>query len=198
MQTSAVAQNAMLDAAISNKSNNTGVSDTGARNGNGMVFVLVRNNTGDDQDRYAALAIETPLVTPDENDATYRSRIMFDGTVPTTDDVGKFCILFEPLADQQVGRALVFGAALTQINITNESDGYADVVDGSTVLTSAATGAAKILWKAEDTGEGIDAVVLLGSGGGGGSVTPGQMGQVEMTVTDGHADMSFDFFCTPI
>lgn len=129
-------------------------------------IVLVRNETGSDQDRFAVLGIDAPIVGPTDNEHQFTSRVGLDGVTPEEGThEGRFVILAEPIADGKIGRAWISGTAVVKVDVQYETDGYADILDGdTTALVSRTQGSARILWKAAGTGEQW-AVVRLGGGG---------------------------------
>ncbi len=82
--------------------------------------------------------------------------------MPTSDHLGKFVVLNEPLTSGGIGRAYIDGACPASVDIVNESDRFADVVPDSTTLRSGPTGAAEILWAEEGTGTKW-AIIRLGA-----------------------------------
>jgi hypothetical protein len=92
------------------------------------------------------------------------NRPVYTGVVPAVPDhVGKFAIILAPLADGAIGPAIVSGAVPCYIDVKQDGHRFADVTDGdASVLTSAARGAATILWKETATGQQW-AVVALGA-----------------------------------
>ena len=81
------------------------------------------------------------------------------------DHIGNFVILLEPAAGE-IGRACISGVCPVRVDVNDEDDQFADVKDGeATMLESAPTGSARIIWKESGTGTKW-AVVRLGGGAG--------------------------------
>lgn len=127
----------------------------------GVVFV--RNSTGADQDRFAILGMDEPVISPTDHLDRFRNRIAFDGVSPSGDaHAARYVVLREPLKAGSIGRGWADGVCPVRINVTDEHHGFAVPVDGNTAnLESAARGAAQTLWKEAGTGEKW-AVVRLG------------------------------------
>lgn len=126
-------------------------------------IILVKNASGYDQNRFAILGIDSPVITPTDNEDEFKNKIVFSGVTPTdADHIGKFVILAEPLADGEIGRAFAHGVCPVKVNVEDEAHAYADIEDAQTqYLLSGTSGAAQILWAESGTGE-VWAVVRLG------------------------------------
>lgn len=62
-------------------------------------------------------------------------------------------LTLEPIKKGEIGRAFIHGVCPAYVNMQSASDPFADITDGNTDhLTSAATGAAQILWAEGGTG----------------------------------------------
>ena len=148
------------------------LADQQATGGEGRVearrtgIVLVRNDSGEDCDRFAVLGIDGIVFTPTDNEEGFKDRPALKGDTPTAPDhYGKFAILLEPVAAGQLGRALLVGVVPVQIAVTDEDHRFADISDGSrNTLASTPSGAARILYQESGTGTKW-ALVLVGSWG---------------------------------
>ncbi len=129
--------------------------------------MLVKNNSGADRGRFNVLGIDGPIFTPTESLDSFKNTIALKGITPAAaTHVGKFVILQEPLADGELGRAVISGVTPVKIDVTDAGHGYADVKDAVCgTLASAASGSSMILWAESGTGEKW-AIVKLGGGGG--------------------------------
>jgi hypothetical protein len=129
---------------------------TGA-NATGIVYV--KNASGADQDRFAVLGIDTPIIVPDESsgghEEEYKRQVALSCVLPVVPThSGRFIILAEPMADGAIGRAYVDGVCVVRLRVPNNlhMGAQADVVDNdSTVLELKAGGAAQIIWREEVT-----------------------------------------------
>jgi hypothetical protein len=85
---------------------------------------------------------------------------------PTAEDAqAVVAVTLGPIKADGIGYAHLAGAVFARVNVTDEAHEFVDVVAG-TVFESAEAGRFPIIAKAPGTGE-VDAVVLLGSAGGG-------------------------------
>jgi len=139
--------------------------------------VLVKNNSDADQERFAVLGIDGPVISPADHEDEFKRQVALSCVVPTEADHGsgggRFVILLEPLAVGAIGRATVAGVSIVRLEVTNDDDTQADVIDGdSNKLTTATTGAAQVLWREDvDTSGGPAtgwAIVRIGASGGAG------------------------------
>ncbi len=160
---SATAWNRMLDA-IRPVPAAVGSGPLGSERRIGLV--TVENVDATDYDRFDVLAVSDILISPTDNEPEFLSRVALNVTLPTwPDDAGRFVILAEPLAAGDIGRAWASGVCQASINVLDEAHRFADVADGSAVLTSRSTGAAQILWKETGTGTKWSIVRLGGCTG---------------------------------
>ncbi len=155
--------NSMIDAARAHKNRTHNI---GKGNASGVQFpgtVMVRNDSGETVGQFGILGIDAPLVAPDANENTFRSRVALSCVTPTLNvHGGNFAILAEPLVDGKIGQAFIHGACPVQINVIDEGHGYATVIDSdASMLASAPSGTTQILWKEAGTGTKW-AVVRLG------------------------------------
>jgi len=136
--------------------------------------ILVKNDSGADQQRFGILGIDTPIIAPADHEEEFKRLVALSCVMPTeADHRGKFVILLEPLPVGAIGRATVAGVSIVRLEVANDTDTQADVIDGdSTKLTTATTGAAQILWREDvDTSGGPAtgwAIVRIGASGGAG------------------------------
>jgi hypothetical protein len=83
---------------------------------------------------------------------------------PAADYDGLYVILLAPLANGQIGPAVIDGVVQCRINVKRESDPCAELKAGdATCLQSGRDGSALILWKESGTGTKL-AVVRIGQG----------------------------------
>lgn len=137
--------------------------------------VLVSNQTGSPLSERAVLALGTPTVSAVDDPFGVQARPLFPGTLAdsTSDPFG---ILLEPLDSSKVGRAVVGGVAVCDLNVTDSTHTHARPSTTSTaVLDSAAAGPAKIVWKESGTGTKRAVVLIDQAGGSGGAVTNGEL-----------------------
>lgn len=157
-------------------------------------IILVRNDSGEDVDRFGVLALDEPLISPEDNESEFTGRIAFSGVLPAPQHSGRYAVLLEPLRHEDeedkrpLGRAVVDGFCIAWVDVKHADHRWAEVDDGKTKLKTAAGGSAKILWhEPYDSGE-VWAIVRLNSvaeklwGTLAATLTPG--GSVLMNVRD--------------
>jgi len=139
--------------------------------------VHVKNASGADRARFAVLGIDSPIFSPSEAADNFANQVALVGVTPTADHAGKFVVLLEPIADGEIGQAVVSGVTPVKVNVTDEAHTRADVQAGQAgYLASGDSGSALILWKEAGTGEKW-ALVNLGmpSGEAGSTVFPAKV-----------------------
>jgi hypothetical protein len=154
----------------SNTPSTTGAPTTG--------IVYIKNTSGADQERFAVLGIDTPIILPGDaqsggHEEEFKRQVALSCVLPVVPTHssggggGRFVILTEPLADGAIGKAYIDGVCVVRLRVPHNlnTGTQADVVDGdSTVLELKAGGAAQVIWREEVTtspGEGW-AIVRLG------------------------------------
>ncbi|GAB4108769.1 MAG: hypothetical protein Kow00105_16560 [Phycisphaeraceae bacterium] len=162
MRIPASTYNKMLDATRAHYEHQANVASskpatTGA-NTTGIVYV--KNDSGADQDRFAVLGIDTPIILPGDSESggheeEFKRQVALSCVVPVVPThTGRFVILTEPLADGAIGRAYVDGVCVVRLRVPNNlnTGTQADVVDNdSTVLELKAGAAAQVIWREEVT-----------------------------------------------
>jgi hypothetical protein len=171
LKISAEAFNAFIDAAQAQRGSSLrqAVDDPAATRTAGIV--TVRNDSGADQERFAVLGIDAPLILPADHPAAFQERVALALVAPDEDEHGdRLCILQEPVAAGALGRGLILGVSPVRLQVTAEDDRTATVTTGDpSVLTTGAAGSARILWKEPGTGERWGLVQIPAGGGAGGS-----------------------------
>jgi len=126
-------------------------------------IVLVQNNTGSDLDRFAVVGIDSPIISPTDNELSFTNQAALACDAPSDPThLGQFAVLQEPLSDGKIGLAMVSGITPVKVDVVDEWHQCADIADGASGnLKSCQLGAARILWAEPGTGEQW-AVVLLG------------------------------------
>ena len=126
--------------------------------------IIVKNDSGADQDRLAILGIAAPFEAPADYEEGFLREVGLKCVIPYLGShFGRFVILQNPIPDGGYGKALVFGITAVKIDMENEAHQFADVDDGvTTVLASGTSGAARIIWVESGTGEKWAYVALAG------------------------------------
>ena len=151
--------NAMIDAARAHAARVNGDAE-GLRTHNtrpGMARVF--NFTGMDQEQFAVLGIGgvaiPPLVPPagvDDEEDHFKLDLMLTAEEPGADHRGRFCVLAEPIPDEEMGWAYVDDVVqvrLDVLSVSGESEDpmKAEIVEGDTTkLATAIYGSATVLW----------------------------------------------------
>jgi len=167
----AATYNAFIDAARAAPP----ATNRGARPFSGRQLVTVQNSSGADVDRFGVLGIDGVIFSRTDNEIEFENNWSFDCSEPATaSHVGKFVIVAEPIANGAIGKAFISGTCPVQINMNAATNEFADISDGdATMLESASSGAARILYVA-DTSSVQWGIVLLSGGGGGGDIRLGK------------------------
>jgi hypothetical protein len=189
--------NAFVDAAEYVRTARTSAGGGGVRSGLGGGVVAIRNASGKDLGRFAALAVSGVCVTPDSNEDEFVSCLPTLEGVCMTEDLsdGAFAVLLEPVAADAVGRAVVSGIVPAKVTVGSAGHGYAVPTVGSSTgaMESAASGYARILWAG--TGD-QPRWCLLQLGGGGGGAAEGDTA-VMCQVTGGSAAAGYTVAAYP-
>jgi len=127
--------------------------------------ILIRNDTGVAAPPGSVLKLLEGLVVS-YPDAEPRDSALTPCLVGSTPDAATnpFAITFDPLEDSEIGRAVVVGIAVADVDYTNVLHRFAVPKTGETAyLTSAANGSARILYRS-GAGTGVQKCLLLLSG----------------------------------
>ena len=130
-----------------------------AAGGGGGETILVRNDTEVNQERFAVLGLNGPLITPDENFAAFCNTIAFKGVVPDQFiHTGRFVITQTPLAVGAIGPAMLSGMTQVRIDVDEGKSGYvfATIVTEETGFLESSQyniAGTMILWKEGGLGE---------------------------------------------
>lgn len=124
--------------------------------------ILIRNDSGADLDRGDILGLGDPLVTPTDNEQTFKEEVTFEGPAPSAG--AAFAVLKEPCrGTDETGIAEAIVCGVTQCRVSGTGD-YARPTAGETgFLTLGDAGPARVLW-AEDGTDERWAVVSLCAG----------------------------------
>ena len=164
--------NAFIDAANYTKEMRQNQRGRALRSGVGAGVVLVRNAEPETRDRFTALVLCDVAVPPNVNEDEFVSCApVFVGQKMTSEREGRpYAVLLEPLAKDQIGRAMVLGIVPAKVTVNDADDQYAVPTPNSPAgaLESAPTGVARIVWKAGGSGSQWALLQLGGAGGGSG------------------------------
>jgi len=152
----AAAYNSFIDAAVDYRRRTAKIAQKAEPSQRQASIVLVRNDSGSDQNRLAVLGIDSPIIDPVTNEDEFKNRVALSCVTPAENThEGKFVVLAEPIASGKIGRAYAAGVCPVQIDVPDEDHEYpfAEIADGITDnLEATHYGSASILWKEEGTG----------------------------------------------
>ena len=162
--------------------------------GRNMDIIRVKNDSGVALDNYAGVIVSAPTILPADNEDEFKRQQFWKVKKPT-DAAQPFVILLQPLATDEFGIAVVSGATVCKVKMTNATDTHCDSEAGKTIPKSGATGEAEILWVAGGVGAATatgEQLAFIRIGGGGGSLGSGQYtGQAFEMVSDDQAAWDF-------
>ena len=163
--------NAFVDAAIDHQHRQRSSQTTapprsmaGDASPNAGNVVLIRNDSGQDRQRFEILGIDAPVFLPADHLEEFQRQIALACVVPVLDEhADRFVILSEPVRAGAIGRAWAGGVCPVQVAVDDETFMFAELQDGdATALKAASSGPITILWI--DAGTGIKwAIVRFGS-----------------------------------
>jgi len=152
----AAAYNAFIDAALDFRQRTAHLGQGAQPSFPQASIVLVRNDSGSNQNRMAVLGVEAPIIDPSANEEEFKNRVALSCITPAADThEGKFVVLAEPIANGKIGRAYAAGVCPVKIDVPDEEHEwrYAEIADGITGnLKVSMQGSATILWRAGGTG----------------------------------------------
>ena len=152
----AAAYNAFIDAALDFRQRTAHLGQGAQPSFPQASIVLVRNDSGSNQNRMAVLGVEAPIIDPSANEEEFRNRVALSCITPAADThEGRFVVLAEPIANGKIGRAYAAGVCPVKIDVPDEEHEwrYAEIADGITGnLKVSMQGSATILWRAGGTG----------------------------------------------
>jgi hypothetical protein len=126
-------------------------------------LVEVRNDTGADLTRFAVVGLDGVTVEPSENEDEFTERHVLIAEVYNGVDATKFAVIQEDIPDGEIGRAVVCGVTVAQINVGSLLHKFAKPVADDTVMVSGESGHAKIL-HVEETGDDKLGLIVIGGG----------------------------------
>ncbi|MBI1373363.1 MAG: hypothetical protein GC159_11585 [Phycisphaera sp.] len=154
--------NAFVDAAFDFSRRQRGLGRDSQAVFRQLDIIPVRNDTGEDLDRFSAVGIAAPIIGPDVNADEFKNRATAIGVKPIVPDHrGRFAVYLEPVKDGKIAPACVSGVIPCQINVEEETHLRADIEHDETILLTGHHGGAEILWK--ESGKGVKwALVKVG------------------------------------
>ena len=74
-------------------------------------IITVKNNTGNDYERFTCLGLDQILISAAENEQEFLKRVAFNASQPGDLHQTRFVVLQEPLKTQAFGKAMLFGVS---------------------------------------------------------------------------------------
>jgi len=152
----AAAYNAFIDAALDFRQRTAHLGQGAQPSFPQASILLVRNDSGSNQNRMAVLGVDAPIIDPSANEEEFRNRVALSCVAPEKGThEGRFVVLAEPIANGKLGRAYAAGVCPVKIDVPDEEHEwrYAEIADGITGnLKVSMQGSATILWRAGGTG----------------------------------------------
>ena len=165
----AQAYNAFIDAAKDFQGRTQHLGQTATPGYRSAGIVLIKNESGDDRQRFNILGLGDPIFLPDAGAAaeqSFKNAVAFRGDLPDeTLHKGKFVVLLEPLSAGAIGRAYLVGVTAARLRLEDSAQevARAEIIDqDAAALQPAADGSAQVLWHQQQTGD-VWAVVRLGN-----------------------------------
>ena len=116
--------NRFVDVALEAERNADKPDSAGKSEPKSQTLVWVKNSSSNCHGRYCAMKIDTPTITPTDNEGEFLGRIAFGAVDLTGEGPEKFLVLQEPLADGQIGKAAIAGVTQARIFISSATDQY--------------------------------------------------------------------------
>lgn len=118
------------------------------------THVWVKNNSGGDVPRFGVLAVSDVIYGPAVNLEEFKNGFAFVGSTPDfKQHSGKFVVTQEPIKSGEIGQALLDGATVVQLNVSNETYEFCDVAHEHTdYLLTTQTGSTRILYREQGPG----------------------------------------------
>jgi len=165
----AQAYNAFVDAAKDFQQRTRHVGQQATPGYRSASIVLVKNESGEDRDRFDVLGLGEPVILPDAGgsaEQSFKNAVALRGQMPdATLHEGKFAILAEPLAAGAIGRAYLAGVTVVRLRLEDSAQDVAraEIIDAdAAALQPAPDGSAQVLWHQQQTGD-VWAIVRLGN-----------------------------------
>lgn len=111
-------------------------------------IIKVRNQSGQDVDRFSVLGIDQPIISPTDNSREFKNQIAINAVIPTANHAGQFVVLLEPLKAGAIGRAWVSGVCPARVHMSAAWHTHVDIESTNVnELVSRPDGGAQILWR---------------------------------------------------
>lgn len=104
------------------------------------VQIHVRNTTGGALPRHSVVCLDGIVITPAANLADFRAHPVLDGIIPTAETLSRAAVLIEPLDDSSIGRAIVSGPVVVQVDLADGDTHAQPTVGGTDHMTGGIAG----------------------------------------------------------
>jgi hypothetical protein len=112
--------------------------------------VVVRNASLEPVQRFGVLGIDRPTVLPNQDEIGFASRVHLRGVAPTSEHLGRFVILLQPLSPGEMGLGVISGVTICRVHFPQEGFKFAEVAVGQdepiAPLTAQGYGPVQVLW----------------------------------------------------
>lgn len=136
------------------------------------VEILIRNESSSTVNRNGILRISGIAITPTASEARFRDRPIFIGQAPDGASTHGIVVTLEPIKQNAIGRAIIVGLSVAQVNVTSASHKFAKPINTNTTnFVSDAAEGFPLIWGVHTGTQPSWCAILLGSGPGGGQTT---------------------------
>jgi hypothetical protein len=129
------------------------------------TWVMAKNNTGSNIERWGVLAITGMDITPGTSQTAtgqFEQLPVVTGGTPSATTTA-WCVAVEPIESGKIGRVAVGGVVQCKVEVTSADDKFVACKASTAELKTGTTGEGLILWKDSGTGAGKWALVRLGT-----------------------------------
>ncbi len=136
------------------------------------VEILIRNESSSTVVRNGILRISGIAITPTAAEARFRDRPIFIGQAPDSASTHGIVVTLEPIKQNAIGRAIIVGLAVAQVNVTSASHKFAKPINANrTNFASDASEGFPLIWGVHTGNQPSWCAILLGSGPAGAETT---------------------------
>lgn len=143
--------NALLDLARQAKHSQHDQAEKARITSRQTSYALVRNQSGQDLDRFSVIELGSPIIAPSDNELEFKNRTSFHASMPSESIGSRFGVTIEPIAAGSIGTAAVAGVVPVRLATAAAMYACAQPIPNSTFMESVPHGPASLLW-AESTG----------------------------------------------
>lgn len=131
------------------------------------VEILIRNNTSSTVGRHGILKVSGIVIAPTDNELEFRDRPVFIGSAPDSASTHGIVVTLEPIKQDAIGRAIIVGLSVAQVNVTSSTHKFAKpIASNTTNFVSDAAEGFPLIWGVHTGTQPSWCAILLGSGSG--------------------------------